>query len=239
MAMPSQLIMDESGISIKDMSPSFLQLLSEPQLSNHLSHIFQKLRGQIDQGKVIFPPRQHLFRALSFFELHDTKVVILGQDPYHRRGQAHGLAFSVPNTQTPPPSLKNITRELENDLGIRHRTPPTSLTPWAKQGVLLLNRSLTTEEARPGSHQHLGWERITSAILSAISQRCEGVVFLLWGRHAQQAASLVDPAKHCVISAAHPSPLSAHRGFLGSRPFSKTNTYLAKRSQTIHWQLET
>ena len=237
--MASQLIMDERGINTKDMRPSFLQLLSEPQLSAQLSRIGQQLRTQIAQGKVIFPPRHHLFRALSFFELHDTKVVILGQDPYHRRGQAHGLAFSVPTSQTPPPSLKNITCELENDLGIRHRTPPTSLIAWAKQGVLLLNTTLTTEEAQPGSHQHLGWDRITSAIVSAISQRCEGVVFMLWGRHAQQAAGSVDQAKHCVISSAHPSPLSAHRGFLGSRPFSKTDAYLDKRGLTIHWQLET
>lgn len=189
------------------------------------------------KGKRIFPKGSEYFRALDLTPLETVRVVILGQDPYHGEGQAHGLCFSVrPGIRTPP-SLVNIYKELESDLGIvpaRHGF----LEHWAKQGVLLLNSVLTVEMARAASHQGKGWERFTDAIVRAVNERVQPVVFLLWGSYAQKKAAFVDTKRHCVLKAAHPSPLSAHNGFFGCRHFSKANAFLEARGLApVDWAL--
>jgi len=189
------------------------------------------------KGKRIFPKGGEYFRALDLTPLEQVRVVILGQDPYHGEGQAHGLCFSVrPGVRTPP-SLVNIYKELQSDLGIapaRHGF----LEHWAWQGVLLLNSVLTVEMARAASHQGKGWERFTDAVIRTVNQRAEPVVFMLWGAYAQKKAAFVDTARHLVLKAAHPSPLSAHNGFLGCRHFSKANAFLAdKGREPIDWAL--
>ncbi|MCX7676703.1 MAG: uracil-DNA glycosylase, partial [Alteraurantiacibacter sp.] len=180
-------------------------------------------------------------RALELTPLNQVKAVILGQDPYHGPGQAHGLAFSVPRGITPPPSLLNIYKELQADLGL---APPAhgNLEAWARQGVLLLNASLTVEDGKPASHAGRGWEAITDALVAAVAARREPAVFILWGSHAQKKAQRI-PAlhtgTHLLLQSAHPSPLSAHRGFFGSRPFSRTNAFLEKAGRgMIDWRLD-
>ncbi len=178
----------------------------------------------------VFPPQQFLFNAFTLCPFDPVKVVILGQDPYHGAGQAHGLCFSVQDGVRIPPSLQNIYKELESDLG----TPPRTsgdLTDWAQQGVLLLNTTLTVKDGLPNSHQGLGWETFTDAVIKKISDEKEHLVFLLWGAHAQKKGALIDREKHLVLEAPHPSPLSAHRGFFGCTHFSKTNEYLMKQSK--------
>lgn len=196
------------------------------------------LRSEEDAGKRIYPPRGTRLRALELTPLDQVKVVILGQDPYHGPGQAHGLSFSVPEGVKTPPSLVNIYKEIESDLGIpiaRHG----NLEHWARQGVLLLNNSLTVEEGRAGSHQKLGWEAITDAAVAAVAEREEPSVFLLWGNHARNKASRVPglmDGKHLVLTAPHPSPLSAHSGFFGCRHFSKANAFLEAQGRgAIDW----
>ncbi|GGZ36083.1 uracil-DNA glycosylase [Asticcacaulis endophyticus] len=188
-------------------------------------------------GKRIFPKGSEYFAALNLTPLDQVRVVILGQDPYHGEGQAHGLSFSVrPGVKTPP-SLVNIYKELQADLGI----PPARhgfLEHWAKQGVLLLNAVLTVEMAQAASHQGKGWEKFTDAVIRAVNDLPHPVVFILWGAYAQKKAAFVNAEKHLVIKSAHPSPLSAHNGFLGSKPFSKTNDFLnSKGLNPIDWQL--
>jgi uracil-DNA glycosylase len=192
-------------------------------------------------GKNIYPPRGSWLRALELTPLDKVKVVILGQDPYHGAGQAHGLAFSVPQGVKVPPSLANIYKELRSDLGIE---PPMhgNLEGWARQGVLLLNNSLTVEEGRAGSHQKLGWEPITDAAVAAVAARAEPCVFLLWGNHARtkaaRVAGLGAGTHHLVLTAPHPSPLSAHSGFLGCRHFSKANAFLEAHGRgAIDWRV--
>jgi uracil-DNA glycosylase len=188
-------------------------------------------------GKRIFPKGSEWFRALDLTPLDKVRVVILGQDPYHGPGQAHGLCFSVPPGVRPPPSLANIYKELESDLGIS-RPRHGFLEQWAKQGVLLLNSVLTVEMAKAASHQGKGWERFTDAIIRLVNAKDEPVVFLLWGAYAQKKAAFVDVSRHLVLKAAHPSPLSAHNGFLGCRHFSKCNAFLKVRGlQPIDWAL--
>lgn len=185
----------------------------------------------------IFPPGNEIFNAYNFTPLHDVKVVIIGQDPYHNIEQAHGLSFSVKQGIKPPPSLVNIYKELKSDLGI---TPAThgNLESWAKQGVLLLNATLTVRAHEAGSHQKKGWEQFTNTSIKAISDNNKGVVFLLWGRFAQQKEILIDKEKHFVLKAAHPSPFSAHNGFLGCKHFSKTNELILNQNkQPINWDL--
>lgn len=188
-------------------------------------------------GKRIFPRGPDYFRALDLTPIDTVKVVILGQDPYHGAGQAHGLCFSVQPGVRIPPSLVNIYKELETDLGI----PPARhgfLESWARQGVLLLNSVLTVEEARAASHQGRGWERFTDAVIRIVNERVEHVVFMLWGSHAQKKAAFVDRTRHLVLKAPHPSPLSAHTGFLGCRHFSQANDWLdAKGRGRIDWRL--
>ena len=173
----------------------------------------------------IYPPMNDIFNALRYTSYADTRVVILGQDPYHGEGQAHGLCFSVKDGTPPPPSLKNIFKELESDLGIKPPKNP-ELTGWARQGVLLLNTTLTVREGSPQSHKGHGWEIFTDRVISLLSKREEPIVFILWGGNARAKKSLIDKKRHCIIESAHPSPLSAYNGFFGSRPFSRANDFL-------------
>ena len=187
-------------------------------------------------GKTIYPPGGQIFRAFELTPLPSVKVVILGQDPYHGPGQAMGLSFSVPDGVPAPPSLKNIFREISDDLGLQMSGRP-NLEKWARQGVLLLNTALTVLAGSPASHSRIGWQEFTDAVIRTVSERCDGVVFLLWGRFAQSKASLIDASRHLVLTAAHPSPL-AGGAFFGCRHFSKTNDYLISRGKTpIDWQL--
>lgn len=181
-----------------------------------------------------FPPKEEIFRALELTAFDDIKVVIIGQDPYHNDFQANGLCFSVSDKVKAPPSLRNIFKELESDLGIVKTT--NELDSWAKQGVLMLNATLTVKAHQPNSHQYLGWQTFTDFIIKAISEKKENVVFILWGAFAQKKEQLIDQQKHLVIKSPHPSPFSAHRGFFGSRPFSKINEFLKTKGETeILW----
>ncbi|MTG97462.1 uracil-DNA glycosylase [Myroides albus] len=187
--------------------------------------------------KTIFPPQDLIYNALNLTSFEDVKVVILGQDPYHGLFQANGLSFAVNKGVKIPPSLVNIYKELQDDLGINNKQNG-DLTPWAKQGVLLLNATLTVEQKKAGSHQKKGWEIFTDAIIKLIAEQREHVVFILWGSYAQKKGKAIDRNKHLVIETAHPSPLSVYRGFYGSKPFSKTNAYLsAKGLKEIDWQV--
>ena len=189
------------------------------------------------RNETIYPPQDQILRALALPPITRVKPVILGQDPYHGAGQAHGLAFSVPEGAKTPPSLRNIFKEIAAD--VYDSDPPTfstDLTHWAKQGVLLLNSTLTVEEGNAGSHQHLSWQTLTDQIVQILCSRRRHLVFLLWGNHAQEKAAFIDTDRHLLLTAAHPSPLSAHRGFFGCRHFSRTNDYLATHGKTpIDW----
>ena len=188
------------------------------------------------RGKVIYPRGSEYFAALNTTPLDRVKVVILGQDPYHGPGQAHGLCFSVREDVSPPPSLINIFKEISDDLGVPDKFPHGCLTRWAEQGVLLLNSVLTVERYRAGSHQGKGWESFTDRIIEVLSQRSQPCVFLLWGSHAQKKGSMIDQSRHLVLQSSHPSPLSAHRGFFGCRHFSRANEFLAAHGMTpIDW----
>ncbi|MCF6367672.1 uracil-DNA glycosylase [Rhizobium halophilum] len=209
-----------------------------PEFSNpYMSELRGFLLSEKQAGKRIFPKGAEYFRALDLTPLDQVKVVILGQDPYHGHGQAHGLCFSVQPDVRIPPSLVNIYKELQSDLGI----PPAKhgfLEQWARQGVLLLNSVLTVEEGRAASHQRKGWERFTDAVIRVVNERCDGVVFMLWGSYAQKKAAFVDSRRHLVLRSPHPSPLSAHNGFFGSRHFSQANDFLVSRGRTaIDWKL--
>jgi uracil-DNA glycosylase len=183
----------------------------------------------------VFPPPKLVFNALELCPFENVRVVLLGQDPYHGRGQAHGLSFSVPEGVKIPPSLQNIYKEITSDIG-KNIPSNGNLERWAVQGVLLLNATLTVEENKPGSHQGLGWERFTDAIIQKISNEREHVVFLLWGNYARAKKALIDTNKHLVLEAPHPSPFSAYTGFFGSRHFSQTNSYLKTHGEVeIDW----
>ena len=195
------------------------------------------LRAEIAAGKRIHPPGRQMFAALDAVPFDGVRVVILGQDPYHGPGQAHGLSFSVPPGVPVPPSLQNVFKEIERDLGI---APPRHgcLASWAAQGVLLLNAVLSVEEGQAGSHAGKGWEGFTDAVIDALSREREGLVFLLWGSYAQKKGALIDRRRHCVLQAPHPSPLSAHRGFIGCGHFGKANRWLQGRGlPPIDWSL--
>ena len=189
------------------------------------------------QTKTIFPPKDEIFRALNLCEFEDVKVVILGQDPYHQPQQANGLSFSVQKGVRVPPSLTNIYKELQLDIGCQI-PQHGDLTNWAKQGVLLLNNVLTVEYGKPNSHRGKGWEIFTLNIVKALSQREKPLVFILWGKNAMEKQQYIDTSKHLILTSVHPSPLSAHRGFFGSKPFSKTNNFLHKHHMTpINWEI--
>lgn len=188
-------------------------------------------------GKTIYPPSPLIFNAFNHTPFNHVRVVIIGQDPYHGPDQAHGLSFSVPDGVKPPPSLVNIFKEIASDLGIT-MSGSGDLSPWAEQGVLLLNATLTVEQANAGSHQKRGWEEFTDAAIAALNAQRENLVFVLWGSYAQKKGAAIDATKHLVLKSVHPSPLSAHRGFFGNHQFSQINQYLAQHGQQpINWQL--
>jgi uracil-DNA glycosylase len=205
--------------------------------ADYMAELSQFLRDEKAAGKRIYPPNNEIFAAFDMTPFAKVKVVILGQDPYHGPGQAHGLSFSVRPDITPPPSLANIYREMASDLGLARPTHG-NLEAWARQGVLLLNTSLTVEDGKPGSHSGKGWERFTDSAIAALNGALDNLVFILWGRKAQQKGAKIDRQCHLVIESAHPSPLAAHNGFWNSRPFSRTNDYLCAHAITpIDWTL--
>lgn len=202
--------------------------------SNGFKSFYNKILKEYDI-KTIYPPKDYIFNALKLTNYENTKVVIVGQDPYHGENQAHGLSFSVQKGIKLPPSLQNIYKELESDLGIKPRLDG-DLTGWAKQGVLLLNAVLTVEKDKAGSHRNWGWELLTDYIIKVLNKKDTSVVFILWGNFAKEKAKLITNPKHFIIISPHPSPFSAYSGFFGSNPFSKTNNYLAKNNLTpIDW----
>ena len=217
--------------------PSWLRWLEPEFALPYMAELRAFLLAEKRAGKVIYPAADNWFAAYDTTPFEAVKVVILGQDPYHGPGQAHGLCFSVLPGVAIPPSLANIYRELESDLGM----PPAHhgcLTHWAEQGVLLLNTTLTVERGRAASHQKSGWEIFTDKTIAALDAHREGIVFILWGSHAQRKGAFIDTRKHLVIQSPHPSPLSAHRGFFGSRPFSRANAWLMEHGQPpIDWRL--
>lgn len=203
---------------------------------------FQQILQQVQEaragGRTVYPPQNEIFSAFKLTEFADVKVVILGQDPYHGPNQAHGLAFSVKPGIAPPPSLVNIYKELSTDIDGFITPNHGYLIDWAKQGVLLLNTVLTVEQGQAHSHAKIGWETFTDKVIEQLNQHRENIVFLLWGSHAQKKGQFIDRTKHCVLTSVHPSPLSAHRGFLGCKHFSKTNDYLRDHGLTeINWKL--
>jgi uracil-DNA glycosylase len=218
--------------------PSWKKNLQAEFQKNYFLQLTTHLRTEKLQGKVIYPSGTNIFNAFSLTTFDHVKVVLLGQDPYHGPGQAHGLCFSVPEGIQPPPSLINIFKELKSDLGISVPTGVGNLTNWGKQGVLLLNAFLTVRANEPLSHSKIGWEEFTNAVINSISQKKKDVVFILWGKFAQGKQDLIDETKHFVLKAAHPSPFSADKGFFGCKHFSKTNELLMSRSlEAIDWQL--
>ncbi len=224
-----------------DPIPESWQPVLEPILATaEARQLGRFLIAQEQSGKQIYPPRGCRLKALELTPLDKVKVVILGQDPYHGPGQAMGLCFSVPEGVKIPPSLVNIYKELEADLGVA-RADHGDLSKWARQGVLLLNNTLTVEAAKAGSHAKRGWDAITDACVAAVAARDEPSVFILWGSHAQAKAKRIAGLRegpHCVIESPHPSPLSAHRGFFGSKPFSRTNAFLSDHGrEAIDWAL--
>ena len=215
---------------------SWLDFIEKQQQQSY----FKQLQLFIDQeekaGKTIFPASEKRFNAFLLTELKDIKVVILGQDPYHGEGQAHGLSFSVQEGTKLPPSLRNIYKELADDLDWKTTPDNGDLTHWAKQGVLLLNTVLTVEKSAAGSHAKKGWEQFTDNVIEHINQETDGVVFLLWGSYAIKKSKMIDPSKHHILTAVHPSPLSAYRGFFGCKHFSKTNKLLIEQgNKAINW----
>ncbi|PUA29650.1 MAG: uracil-DNA glycosylase [Cellvibrio sp. 79] len=220
-----------------DLHPSWLSHLAGEFEQPYMKQLKAFLLAEKKQGKVIYPASKNIFNAFNSTPLDQVKVVILGQDPYHGPNQAHGLCFSVQPGIPAPPSLQNMFKELHRDLGMS--IPPHGcLQAWANQGVLLLNATLTVEQARAGSHQGRGWETFTDKAIQIVNEQCQGVVFLLWGSYAQKKAAFIDPRKHLVLKAPHPSPLSAHRGFIGCGHFSKTNHHLLQLNKApIDWRL--
>ena len=206
--------------------------------AEYFTRLMARIQSEREAGKEIYPPQQDVLNALKFTPLESVKVVILGQDPYHGPDQAHGLCFSVlPGVKTPP-SLVNIYKELATDIDGFVIPKHGTLTRWAEQGVLLLNTVLTVEQGKAHSHAKWGWETFTDAVIDAVNRHQQGVVFLLWGSHAQKKGMHIDTSKHHVLSAPHPSPLSAHRGFLGCKHFSQTNQLLSSQNKSpINWQL--
>jgi uracil-DNA glycosylase len=214
---------------------SWKEQLKEEFAKPYFEKIVQFLKEEKNAGKVIYPPSKLIFNAFECTPFSKVKVVVIGQDPYHNPGQAHGLSFSVQDGVAPPPSLLNMFKELQEDLGIPVGRSG-NLEQWARQGVLLLNASLTVEASKPMSHSQVGWHIFTDEVIRCISANKEGIVFLLWGKFAQNKAALIDASKHKILMAAHPSPLSAYNGFFGCRHFSQTNAWLREMGeQPIDW----
>ncbi|OJV53769.1 MAG: uracil-DNA glycosylase [Bacteroidetes bacterium 43-16] len=216
---------------------SWLRQLHEEFDQEYFQKITEKVKQDISSGIEVYPNGKDIFRAFELCSFEDTKVVLLGQDPYHGPGQAHGLCFSVPEGIRTPPSLVNIYKELHTDIGCiipNHG----NLSKWAAQGVLMLNTSLTVQAQQAGSHSKIGWERFTDSVIKKVSAGKENVVFILWGGHARSKAGLIDATKHLVLQSAHPSPLSAHNGFWGNKHFSTCNNYLVAHGKTpVDWQV--
>lgn len=212
---------------------TWTELLATIKNSEYFQNLWRKVKQEYASAKC-FPPKNKIFRALELTPFDEINVVIIGQDPYHNDFQANGLCFSVSDHVKAPPSLKNIFKELEDDLGIVKTS--NELDCWAKQGVLLLNATLTVKAHEPNSHKDLGWETFTDFIIKEISEKKEDVVFVFWGAFAQKKEELIDSSKHFILKSAHPSPFSVHRGFFGSKPFSKINDYLISKGKTpISW----
>ena len=226
---------DRGGVALE---PGWLEVLGDEFRKPYMQSLKAFLRAEKNRRKVIYPASDNWFNAFNATPFGRVKVVILGQDPYHGPGQAHGLCFSVQPGVPPPPSLLNIFKELEADLGIPHPSHGC-LQHWAEQGVLLLNATLTVERQRAGSHQGKGWETFTDCAVRALERQREGLVFMLWGSYAQRKGQFVDHKRHLVLKAPHPSPLSAHRGFFGCRHFSRCNEWLTGRGESpVDWGLE-
>jgi uracil-DNA glycosylase len=220
-----------------NLEPSWLQQLGAEFDKDYMRSLREFLMQRKQQGATIYPAGANYFAAFDHTPFDDVKVVMLGQDPYHGPGQAHGLCFSVPEGIAQPPSLVNIFKEIENDLGIA-APAHGNLQAWARQGVLLLNSVLTVEQANAGSHQGKGWEQFTDEVIARLNAEREGIVFMLWGAYAQRKGQIIDTGRHLVLKAPHPSPLSAYRGFFGCGHFSQANAYLQQRGeQPINWQL--
>jgi uracil-DNA glycosylase len=221
------------------LEPTWKAVLADQFDQEYMRALRRFLAAEKQARRVIYPPGDRIFAALDLCPLPDVKVVIIGQDPYHGPGQAHGLCFSVLPGVPQPPSLINIFREINDDLGTPERRLDTThgcLEPWARQGVLLLNAVLTVGQGQAGSHQGRGWERFTDRIVEILNETREHLVFLLWGAYAQRKGAIVDRQRHCVLSAPHPSPLSAHRGFFGCRHFSQANRYLEAHGRApVDW----
>ncbi|WP_028293850.1 uracil-DNA glycosylase [Oceanobacter kriegii] len=220
-----------------ELHPSWQAVIGQELEQPYMQALKAFLTEEKSQQKVIFPPGHLIFNAFNHTPFDQTRVVIIGQDPYHGPGQAMGLSFSVPQGVRVPPSLVNIFKEIESDLGIA-MSGSGDLTPWAEQGVLLLNATLTVEQAKAGSHQKKGWEQFTDAAIRALNEQRSGLVFVLWGSYAQKKGAFIDQNRHLVLKSVHPSPLSAHRGFFGLRQFSTINQYLQQQGQQpIDWSL--
>jgi uracil-DNA glycosylase len=218
------------------LEPSWKKHL-EPEFDKEYFKLLAEFVRQEYQTATVYPPPKFIFKALDACPFDQVQVVILGQDPYHGAGQANGLSFSVNPGVRLPPSLMNIYKELENDLGLKMDFNNGDLSRWAKQGVLMLNATLTVRGASPGSHQNKGWEEFTDAIIRVVAEQKEEVVFILWGAYAQKKGAFIDEEKHLVIKSPHPSPFSADKGFFGSKPFSRANDYLQQhRQKAINWQ---
>lgn len=229
------MLSSDASMDVK-IEQSWKEALGEEFGKPYFSSLVAYLHEEKASGQVIYPPGNRIFRAFELTPVDKVKVVILGQDPYHGPGQAMGLSFSVPDGVPAPPSLRNIFREVETDLGIRMSGRP-NLESWARQGVLLLNSVLTVRQGSPTSHGRIGWQEFTDAVISYLSDHCEGIVFLLWGRFAQGKEAIIDTSRHHVLKAAHPSPL-AGGAFFGCRHFSRTNEILLSEGKTpIDWQL--
>ncbi|MEI6690154.1 MAG: uracil-DNA glycosylase [bacterium] len=215
--------------------PSWMNVLEEEFEKEYFGKLTEFVKKQYQEA-IIYPPPSLIFRAFELTPFDKVKVVILGQDPYHEPGQANGLCFAVNNGVRLPPSVQNIFKEIVTDLGHATNFPQGDLEGWAKQGVLLLNATLTVAKSDAGSHQKKGWEEFTDAVIRVLSDKKENLVFVLWGNYAKQKGATIDKNKHLVIESPHPSPFSAYNGFFGSKPFSKTNAYLQKTGKTeIKW----
>lgn len=225
------------GMDVK-MEESWKAVLKNEFTKPYFQQIVTFLKTEKMAGRTIYPPGSMIFNAFNHTPFSKVKVVILGQDPYHGAGQAHGLCFSVQDGVPPPPSLINIYKEIQSDIGVGMNAKNGNLTKWADQGVFLLNASLTVRANEPMSHAKIGWAEFTDAVIKKISDEKKGVVFLLWGKFAQEKQVLIDETRHHVLKAAHPSPFSADKGFFGCKHFSKTNELLVKEGQSpIDWKL--
>ncbi|MBC8047813.1 MAG: uracil-DNA glycosylase [Fimbriimonadaceae bacterium] len=217
---------------------SWKKILKDEFSKPYFQTIKYFLKQEKEKGTIIYPPGKFIFNAYNLTPFNDVKVVILGQDPYHGVGQAHGLCFSVQHGIKPPPSLINIYKELKTDIEGFEIPAHGNLEDWAKQGIFLLNAMLTVEKDKPASHQNIGWQNFTDATIAALSDKRKNLVFILWGSFAQQKSFLIDGSKHLLLKAPHPSPFSADRGFFGCKHFSKTNAYLSeKKIKPVNWKL--